>query len=198
MARKQQALADVILRDRDVAGLSSSFIGVDGTKIALNNGRFLILLKPHDERQANASEIIRRLEQETEKVAGISIAMQPVQDLTIDSTVGRAQYLFFLQNPKRAEFAIWIPRLVQRMQRSPLFEDVSSDLAEQGRQLLITIDRPTAARFGITPATIDNALYDAFGQRIASTYYTQSNQHRVILRANIHNLRDLSDAIAGI
>jgi multidrug efflux pump len=199
MARKQEALADVILRDRDVAGLSS-FLGVDGTNIALNNGRFLILLKPHDERQAqaNVSEIIRRLEQETESVAGISIAMQPVQDLTIDSTVGRAQYLFFLQNPKRTEFATWIPRLVQRLQRLPLFEDVSSDLAEQGRQLLITIDRSTAARFGITPATIDNALYDAFGQRIASTYYTQSNQYRVILRANIHNLRDLSDAIAGI
>jgi multidrug efflux pump len=197
MARKQQALADVILHDHDVAGLSS-FIGVDGTNMALNNGRFLILLKPHDERQANVSEVIRRLEQETASVAGISVAMQPVQDLTIDSTVGRAQYLFFLQNPKRTEFAIWIPRLVQRMQHSPLFEDVSSDLAEQGRQLLITIDRPTAARFGITPATVDNALYDAFGQRIASTYYTQSNQYRVILKANIHNLRDLSDAIAGI
>jgi multidrug efflux pump len=197
MARKQQALSDVILRDQDVAGLSS-FIGVDGTNMALNNGRFLIFLKPHDERQATASEIIRRLEQETESVAGISIAMQPVQDLTIDSTVGRAQYLFFLQNPKRTEFATWVPRLVERLQRSPLFEDVSSDLAEQGRQLLITIDRPTAARFGITPSTIDNALYDAFGQRIASTYYTQSNQYRVILRANFRNLRDLSGAIAGI
>jgi multidrug efflux pump len=121
-----------------------------------------------------------------------------VQDLTIDSTVGRAQYLFFLQNPKRTEFTTWVPRLVERLQRSPLFENVSSDLADQGRQLLITIDRPTTARFGITPATVDNALYDAFGQRIASTYYTQSNQYRVILRANIHNLRDLSDAIAGI
>jgi multidrug efflux pump len=197
MARKQQALADVILRDRDVAGLSS-FIGVDGTNVALNNGRFLILLKPHDERQANVTEIIRRLEQETESVAGIAMAMQPVQDLTIDSTVGRAQYLFFLQNPKRTEFTTWVPRLVERLQRSPLFENVSSDLADQGRQLLITIDRPTTARFGITPATVDNALYDAFGQRIASTYYTQSNQYRVILRANIHNLRDLSDAIAGI
>jgi multidrug efflux pump len=197
MAQNQQALADAILRDKDVANLSS-FIGVDGTNAGLNNGRLLISLKPHDERSASASEIIRRLRQETENVAGISIAMQPVQDLTIDSTVGRAQYLFFLENPNQALFATWAPKLAQRMQQMPQFEDVSGDLTQNGRQLQMTIDRETAARFGITPATVDNALYDAFGQRIASTFYTQSNQYRVILKAEMHDLRSLKDALAGI
>jgi multidrug efflux pump len=197
MEQEQQALAEVILQDKDVASLSS-FIGVDGANMALNNGRFLISLKPRGDRSGSASEIIRRLQSETQKVAGVSIAMQPVQDLTIDSTVGRAQYLFFLENSNQALFATWAPRLVQRLRQMPQFEDVSSDLSLHGRQLQITIDRQTAARFGITPATVDNALYDAFGQRIASTYYTQSNQYRVILRADTHDLRSLKDALAGI
>ena len=197
MAERQQALADAILKDRDVAGLSS-FIGVDGTNTTLNSGRMLITLKPRDDRDENASQIIRRIEDETRNVRGISIAMQPVQDLTIDSTVGRAQYLFFLENPDQSQFATWAPRLVQRMQEMPIFEDVSTDMAQRGRQLMMTIDRQTAARFGITPATVDNALYDAFGQRIASTYYTQSNQYRIILNADLHDVRDLRDALAGI
>jgi multidrug efflux pump len=197
MAQKQQTLVDAILQDRDVATLSS-FIGVDGTNMGLNNGRLLISLKPHEERNDSASEIIRRLTLETENVPGISAALQPVQDLTIDSTVGRAQYLFFLENPNQALFATWAPRLVQRMEKMPQFEDVSSDLELQGRQLQMTIDRQTAARFGVTPATIDNALYDAFGQRIASTYYTQSNQYRVILNADTSDVRSLRDTLAGI
>jgi multidrug efflux pump len=197
MAERQQALVDVILRDQDVDSLSS-YIGVDGTNTALNNGRLLISLKPHDQRGKNASEIIRQLKQETADVAGITLAMQPVQDLTIDSTVARAQYQFFLQNPKQSDLSDWTPRLMRRMAETPVFEDVSSDLAEQGRQLLLTIDRPTAARFGITPATIDNALYDSFGQRIASTFYTQSNQYRVILKAAAHDLDDPVQALAGI
>jgi multidrug efflux pump len=197
MAQKQQTLADVILGDRDVAGLSS-FIGVDGTNMSLNTGRMLITLKPRDERDADATEIIRRIETETRDVAGISIAMQPVQDLTIDSTVGRAQYLFFLENPDQSQFPLWVPRLVERMREMPMFEDVSDDLTQGGRQLKMTIDRQTAARFGITPATVDNALYDAFGQRIASTYYTQSNQYRVILNADVQQARDIREALAGI
>ena len=197
MAGRQQALAETILRDEDVANLSS-YIGVDGTNTALNVGRLLITLKPHDDRSASASDVIRRLNREVADVVGISLAMQPVQDLTIDSTVSRAQYQFFLQNPSQSELSTWTPRLVRRMQQSPSFEDVSSDLADQGRQLLLTIDRPTAARFGITPATIDNALYDAFGQRIASTYYTQSNQYRVILKATAHLLDNPTEALAGI
>ncbi len=197
MAQKQQALADAILKDKDVANLSS-FIGVDGTNTTLNSGRLLISLKPLGERSDSASEIIRRLEQETRDVTGITVAMQPVQDLTIDSTVGRAQYMFFLENPDQTQFATWVPRLVQRMQQMPEFQDVSSDLSQNGRQLQMTIDRVTAARFGITPATVDNALYDAFGQRIASTLYTQSNQYRVILNADVQDVRTLREALAGI
>jgi multidrug efflux pump len=197
MAQKQQALVDAVLQDRDVANVSS-FIGVDGANMALNNGRLLISLKPRDDRGDDVSQIIRRLKQETKIVGGISLAMQPVQDLTIDSTVGRAQYLFFLENPDQSQFAIWTAKLVQRMQQMPQFEDVSSDLELQGRQLLMTIDRATAARFGITPATVDNALYDAFGQRIASTFYTQSNQYRVILNADMRDLHSLNDALAAI
>ena len=197
MAGRQQALVEAILRDEDVANLSS-YIGVDGTNNALNVGRLLISLKPHDDRNATALEIIRRLKRETADVPGIALAMQPVQDLTIDSTVSRAQYQFFLESPSQSELSSWTPRLVARLQQSPEFEDVSSDLANQGRQLLLTIDRPTAARFGITPATIDNALYDAFGQRIASTYYTQSNQYRVILKSASFRLDNPAEALAGI
>jgi multidrug efflux pump len=187
MARRQQALANVLLKDKDVTSLSS-FIGVDGVNPALNSGRMLIALKPHDERGETAVEIIRRLNQESKSVAGITIAMQPVQDLTIDSAVGKAQYLFFLENPNQSAFPAWAPRLVDRMRSMPEFENVSSDLELNGKQLKMTIDRATAARFGITPATIDNALYDAFGQRIASTYFTQTNQYRVILSADMSNL----------
>ena len=197
MARKQQTLADVILKDQDVTSLSS-FIGVDGVNAALNSGRMLIALKPRDERNETAVEIIRRLNQETKNVAGITIAMQPVQDLTIDSTVGKAQYLFFLENPNQSAFPTWVPRLVDRMSSMPEFENVSSDLELNGKQLKITIDRTTAARFGITPATIDNALYDAFGQRIASTYFTQTNQYRVILTADMSNLDNVRHTLDGI
>jgi multidrug efflux pump len=124
--------------------------------------------------------------------------MQPVQDLTIDSTVGKAQYLFFLENPNQSTFKTWVPKLVDRMSSMPEFENVSSDLELNGKQLKMTIDRGTAARFGITPATIDNALYDAFGQRIASTYFTQTNQYRVILSADVSNLVDVRHTLDGI
>jgi multidrug efflux pump len=197
MARKQQALAEAILKDRDVTSISS-FIGVDGVNTALSSGRMLITLKPRDERSETAEDIIRRLHEETENVSGITIAMQPVQDLTIDSTVGKAQYLFFLENPNQSTFATWVPRLVDRMRSMPEFENVSSDLELKGRQLKMTIDRETAARFDITRATIDNALYDAFGQRIASTFFTQTNQYRVILNADMRNLADVRRTLDGI
>ena len=197
MGRKQQALADAILKDADVASLSS-YIGVDGTNSTLNTGRLLISLRPRNQRSESASQIIRRLTRETANVTGISVAMQPVQDLTIDSTVGRAQYLFFLENTDQTLFTKWVPALVARMRQMSEFEDIQSDISQQGRELQITIDRPTAARFGITPSTIDNALYDAFGQRIASTLYTQSNQYRVILNADMKAVNSLTDALAGI
>jgi multidrug efflux pump len=197
MARKQQSLADAILKDPDVTALSS-YIGVDGTNATLNTGRFLITLKSRDDRSLSASQIIRRLDEEVAGVTGISLAMQPVQDLTIDSTVGRSQYLFFLENTDVKTFATWVPKLVAEMKQQPEFDAVQSDMEQQGRQMMITIDRPTAARFGITPSTVDNALYDAFGQRISSTLYTQSNQYRVILNADLHDVRSLGDALNGI
>jgi multidrug efflux pump len=197
MAVKQQALADAILKDADVVSLSS-YIGVDGTNNTLNTGRFLISLKPKDDRDASATEIIRRISQEVADVTGISLAMQPVQDLTIDSTVGRAQYLFFLENSDQKQFTKWVPALVAKMKEMPEFDSVQSDMLNQGRELQLTIDRPTAARFGITASTIDNALYDAFGQRIASTLYTQSNQYRVILNADLSNIHSVEDALSAI
>ncbi len=183
MAEHQEALAAAILKDPDVAGLSS-FIGVDGSNTTLNSGRFLIVLKPHDNRGLTASEIIRRLEQEVAGVEGITLYMQPVQDLTIDSTVSRTQYQVVLEDANPAEFQVWVPKLLEALRARPELADVASDLQQQGLAVDLVIDRATAARFGITPATVDNALYDAFGQRIVSTIYTQSNQYRVILEAD--------------
>jgi multidrug efflux pump len=196
MQKKQQVMANVILSDPAVASLSST-VGVDGTNTTLNNGRFLITLKPLADRPG-VSDVIRRIGREATNVTGISLAMQPVQDLTIDSTVSRAQYLFFLASPDEAQNDIWAPKLVARMKQMPEFQDVETDLGTGARELQMTIDRPTAARFGITPATIDNVLYDAFGQRIASTLFTQSNQYRVILNADLHGLPSLDRALDGL
>ena len=197
MARKQQLLADVILKDQDVDSLSS-YIGVDGQNMTLNTGRFLISLKSKDDRSDSVMQVIRRLNREVAGVTGIALAMQPVQDLTIDSTVGRAQYLFYLENPDQTLFAAWVPKLIAQLKGLPEFEDVQSDMAQQGRSLQMTIDRATAARFGITPATVDNALYDSFGQRIASTLFTQSNQYRVVLKADLREAHSLEDALSAI
>ncbi len=180
MATLQDQLAEAILKDPDVENLSS-FIGVDGTNQTLNTGRFLISLKPHDSRNLNATQIIRRLQGEVSGVVGITLYMQPAQDLTINSTISRAPYHFVLEDANATEFATWVPRLVQQLSRLPQLTDVASDLQQQGLAANLVIDRATASRFGITPATVDNVLYDAFGQRIVSTIYTQSNQRRVIL-----------------
>ena len=179
MSTRQRALADAILGDLDVESLTS-FVGVDGTNPTLNSGRMLINLKPRGSRAANASEIIRRLQRDTAAVHGISLFMQPAQDLTIDSTVSRTQYQFVLESVRPEDFDIWVPRLVERLQKVPEIVDVTSDLQSKGLSIFIRIDRDAAARFGITAATVDNVLYDAFGQRIVSTVYTQSNQYRVI------------------
>jgi multidrug efflux pump len=183
MARRQERLADAILKDPDVQSLSS-FIGVDGTNTTPNTGRFLINLIPHDRRALSASAISRRLERETARVAGIALYLRPVQDLTVDSTVSRGQYQFALEDANPAEFALWVPRLLQRLRQLPELEGVSSTFEANAPAAYIDIDRSTAARFGITPATIDNALYDSFGQRIVSTIFGQSNQYRVILEAD--------------
>jgi multidrug efflux pump len=183
MAQHQQELAAAILKDPDVVSLSS-FIGVDGSNMTLNSGRFLINLKPKDDRSLNATGVARRLQQETAGVAGVSLYLQPVQDLSVDAAISRTQYQFVLENPYLTAFNEWVPKLVTRLAASPALANVASDLQQQGLAANLVIDRATAARFGITPATVDNALYDLFGQRIISTIYTQSNQYRVIMEAD--------------
>ncbi|HEX4369389.1 MAG TPA: multidrug efflux RND transporter permease subunit, partial [Rhodopila sp.] len=191
MAAHQQALADAILKDPDVSSLSS-FIGVDGSNTTLNNGRFLINLKPKDDRSLNATEIAARLQQETADVQGVQLYLQPVQDLTLDASVSRTQYQFVLENPNLSAFTEWVPKLLAKLNQLPDLENVASDLQQQGLTVNLVIDRATAARFGITPATVDNALYDLFGQRIISTIYTQSNQYRVIMEADPADQKSLS------
>ena len=183
MADRQEALAAAVLKDPDVDGLSS-FIGVDGANTTLNAGRFLINLKPRNSRHNDVSTIIRNIQHETANVPGIMLYMQPVQDLTIDATISRTQYQFILEDANPAELAIWTPKLLQAMQQLPQVADIASSAQNQGLSAYIHIDRDMAGRYGITPATVDNALYDAFGQRIVSTIFTQSNQYRIILEAD--------------
>jgi len=180
MAQRQQALADVILQDPDVASLSS-FIGIDGTNTTVNSGRIQIDLKPHEERKPNASEIIRRLQPALDKVQGIRLFMQPVQDLTVDDRVSRTQFQFSLEDADSKELNAWSPRLVEKLEMLPQLRDVASDQQTDGLQATLTIDRDSAARFGITPQMIDDTLYDAFGQRLVSTMFTQLNQYHVVL-----------------
>jgi multidrug efflux pump len=183
MARLQESMARAILKDPDVANLSS-VVGVDGSNTTLNSGRMLVSLKPHSARNLTATQIIRRLQNETSRVPGITAYMQPVQDLTIDDRVSRTQYQFVLESADPAALTLWIPKLLQRLAAAPEVTEVASDLAQQGLAAYVKVDRDTASRFGITAATVDNALYDAFGQRIISTIFTQSNQYRVIMEAN--------------
>ncbi len=180
MAKDQQALARVILHDPAVQSLTT-FIGVDGTNTTLNSGRVLINLKPLSERGASAQEIIRRLQPELAGIQGMTLYMQPVQDLTVESRVSRTQYQFSLEDPNAEELALWAPRFVEALRQLPELRDVSSDQQNEGLQTLVTIDRATASRLGVTPQMIDDTLYDAYGQRLISTMFTQLNQYRVIL-----------------
>ena len=183
MARRQQAMADELLRDPDVESLSS-FIGVDGTNNTLNAGRFLINLVPKDKRSESVTSVIGDLVARAQNVPGIALYLQPVQDLTIDSTVSRAQYQFVLEDASSATLTQWVPRLLTKLAAAPELQNVSTNYMDRGLSATVVVDRDTAARFGITAATIDNALYDALGQRIISTIFTQSNQYRVILEAD--------------
>jgi len=180
MAQRQQALAAVVLEDPAVASLTS-FIGVDGTNATLNSGRMLINLKPRGVRGASAMEVIRRLQPKLAQVDGITLFMQPVQDLTIEDRVSRTQYQFTVESVDAGELSTWVHKLVDRLQHAPQLADVASDLQDGGLQAYVEFDRTTASRLGITPAAIDNALYNAFGQRLVSTIFTQSNQYRVVL-----------------
>jgi multidrug efflux pump len=183
MAERQQALAASILRDPDVASLAS-FIGVDGNNVTLNSGRFLINLKPRGARSATVGDVIARLRNETADLPGITLYMQPVQDLTLDNTISRTQYQFTLESADAAALSSWTPKLVAALRALPELADVVSNQEDDGLAAYVTIDRDSAARLGVSVGTVDNALYDAFGQRIVSTIFTQSNQYRVILEAN--------------
>jgi len=180
MRKRQLALAEVLLKDRDVVSLSS-FIGVDGTNTTLSSGRFQINVLPKDQRDDSIDEIIRRIQKDAAKIAGITLYMQPVQDLTVDTEVSATQYQFILDNPSLDELSTWTPKLLAELRKSSELADVTSDLQDNALAATVVVDRATAARFGITLATIDNALYDNFGQRIVSTVFTQSSQMRVIL-----------------
>ncbi len=180
MAEKQQLLTQVILKDPAVESLSS-FIGVDGANPTLNSGRILINLKPLEERKENATGVIRRLQRELANVKGITLYMQPVQDLTVDARVSRTQYQYTLEDPDIKELNRFAPKLVKVLHDQPELRDVSSDQQDQGLRVGITIDRSTAFRLGITPQLFVDTLYDAYGQRQVSTIFTQLNQYRVVL-----------------
>ncbi|HEY1447503.1 MAG TPA: efflux RND transporter permease subunit, partial [Caulobacteraceae bacterium] len=196
MAELQRNVAAKLLADPDVASLTS-FIGVDGTNTTLNNGRMLINLAPFGHRTSPQATILERLRREAAEVPGAALYVQPVQDLTIDSSSGRTQYQFALQGADTASVTDWSNRLVQRLAQEPKVRNVASDLQNQGLSAYVDINRETAARLGVTPATVDDTLYYAFGQRIISTIFTQSSEERVILQADPRtitspsNLKDL-------
>jgi len=205
MTIKQQELANVILQDPAVASISS-FIGADGTNTTLNSGRISINLKGLEDRDVNASDVIRRLQSKLGSVSGIAMYMQPVQDITVDDRVSRTQYQYTLEDPDANELNDWANRLVQKLQQLPQLEDVATDQQTGGRAVSLAIDRITASRMGIAPSTIDSTLYDAFGQRQISTMYTQLNQYHVILEAqpqfqldpsNLSNIYIQSNASSG-
>ena len=179
MSARQQALAEVILADPAVESLSS-FIGIDGTNTTMNSGRIQINLKPVENRNGSASDVIRRLQPELAKVEGITLFMQPVQDLTVEDRVSRTQYQYSLEDPDAKELGEWVPRFVSRLSEIPELRDVASDQLNDGLLTQIVIDRDTAGRLGITPQMIDDTLYDAFGQRQVSTIFTQLNQYHVV------------------
>ncbi|HXW82792.1 MAG TPA: multidrug efflux RND transporter permease subunit [Candidatus Binataceae bacterium] len=195
MADRQRQLARVVLQDPAVESLSS-FVGVDGTNTTVNSGRMLINLKPLDERGANIETVIDRLSKKLEQVQGITLYMQPVQDLTVEDRVSRTEYQYSLEDPYPAELSTWTNKLVHKFQTLPALRDVASDAQNNGLQAKLVIDRATASRLGITPELIDDTLYDAFGQRQVSTIFTQLNQYHAVLEVNPdfqNSPRDLQD-----
>ena len=182
MIAKQQELAKIVLADPAVESLSS-FIGADGTNTTTNSGRMSINLKPLDQRHMSASDVIRRLNSKLGQVEGIQLYMQPVQNITVDDRVSRTQYQYTLEDPDANELDDWTNRFVGRLKQLPELEDVATDQQMGGLAVSLVIDRVTASRFGIAPATIDNTLYDAFGQRQINTMYTQVNQYHVVLES---------------
>ncbi len=182
MSQRQQELAKIILTDPAVESLSS-YIGVDGDNATLNSGRLLINLKPHGQRDLSAAQVITRLQPQIDKLVGIRLFMQPVQDLTIEDRVSRTQYQFSMSSPDADLLTLWSGKLVHALSQMPELTDVASDLQDKGLQVYLVIDRDAASRLGVSVSTITDALYDAFGQRQISTIYTQASQYRVVLQA---------------
>ncbi|QPK14658.1 MdtB/MuxB family multidrug efflux RND transporter permease subunit [Pectobacterium versatile] len=186
MADRQQRVASIIMKDPTVESVSS-FIGVDGTNAALNSGRLQINLKPLSERSERIPEIISRLQQQTAQIPGIQLYLQPVQDLTIDTQISRTQYQFTLQAMSLDELSEWVPTLMTELKKLPQLEDVSSDWQDGAAVAYVNVNRDSASRLGITMSQVDSALYNAFGQRLVSTIYTQASQYRVVLEHDTTN-----------
>ncbi|WP_205895314.1 efflux RND transporter permease subunit, partial [Metapseudomonas otitidis] len=182
MGERQQQAAEVILKDPAVASLTS-YIGVDGDNVTLNSGRMLINLKPHGERDVTASEVIQRLQPQLERLVGIRLYLQPVQDLTIEDRVSRTQFQFSMESPDADLLREWTGKLVDALRQQPELSDVASDLQDKGLQVYLDIDRDMAGRLGVEVSSITDALYDAFGQRQISTIFTQASQYRVVLES---------------
>ncbi len=180
MAERQQELAKVILRDPAVENLAS-FIGVDGINTTMNSGRIQINLKPLEDRKIDAEGVIRRLQPELARINGITLFMQPVQDLTVEDRVSRTQFQYTLEGADAKELSVWVPKLVEKLKALPELRDVATDQQDSGLRANLVIDRDTASRLGITPQMVDDALYDAYGQRQISTIFTQLNQYHVVL-----------------
>jgi multidrug efflux pump len=189
MAQNQQALAKELLRDPDVESLTS-FIGVDAGNSTLNSGRFIINLVPKEQRSDAIEATLKRLEQLSQHVSGMALYLQSVQDLTIEDTISRAQYKFLMSSPSSDDLAKWSKKLLECLKSRPEIGELATDLQDQGLQAYIQIDRDAASRLGVSMAAIDNVLYDAFGQRLVSTIFTQSNQYRVVLEADGAHIAD--------
>ncbi len=184
MAERQQQVAAQILKDPAVESLTS-FVGVDGSNATLNSGRLQINLKPLSERSDRIPAIISRLQQQTAQFPGVKLYLQPVQDLTIDTQVSRTQYQFTLQAMSLDDLSLWVPQLMDELKQTPQLADVTSDWQDQGLVAYVNVDRDSASRLGVTMSDVDNALYNAFGQRLISTIYTQANQYRVVLEHDV-------------
>jgi multidrug efflux pump subunit AcrB len=196
MLELQRRLSDVVMADPGVASVAS-FIGADGTNPTTNSGRMSIALKPREHRDASASEIIARLSSKLAEVEGIRLYLQPVQDLQIESRSSRTQFQYTLEDADGAELREWAPRLLEQLRKQPQLTDVASDQQSDGLGLSVSIDRDSAARLNVNPQAIDDTLYDAFGQRIVSTIFTQLNQYRVILEVK-PEYQDRPDALSSL
>lgn len=189
MSSRQQEAVKLLLQDPDIATISS-FIGIDGTNETVNSGRMQITLRPHAERKYDATQIMRRLQQQLSSITNLQFYLQPVQDLTVEDRISRTQYQLTLESADAQLLAIWVPKLVDKLREQTQLSDVTDDMQNEGMNTFVDIDRDAAARLGVSTAAIDDALYDAFGQRQISTVFTQSNQYRVVLETAPQFRRD--------